>query len=190
MFHFLKIKKEKEKTRWKLSVNFCFSQNNNAYTKHEIWHILPLCYINILLYTSWNDVMKGWGPVSMSAGLLFHTMKKWNRNVKPPLITIVELQILNAYTKKIMKKKTPLPSLYHHHHHHHHHHRRRHYHQCYHHRLLAPPGANPVWSPLGWRKHIINIIVIVVIIIIIIIINNIIITIVINFLPLSVADCV
>ena len=36
-----------------------------------------------------------------------HTMKKWNRSLKPPLITIGELQILNSYKEMFMKKKTP-----------------------------------------------------------------------------------
>ena len=129
------------------------------------------------------DIMKGWGPVSISVGLLFPYHKKWNRSLKPPLITIVELQILNSYKKKCLWRKKQHYHHYHHHHHHHLHHHCCHYHQFHHHQhsLSAPPGANPVWGPLGWRKQIIIIIIIIVIIIFIIII--IIITIDIVFLP-------
>ena len=44
---------------------------------------------------------------------VFHTMKNRNRSLKPPLITILELQILNSYKKKrfLKKKKKLLPSL-------------------------------------------------------------------------------
>ena len=111
-------------------------------------------------------------------------MKKWNRSLKPPLITIVEFQILNSYKKGFWRKKKK--QHYHHYYHHHHHHCQNyccHYHQFHHnhHSLSAPPGPIPVWGPLGWKKHIIISIVIIVIIIFIIII--IIITIVIVFLP-------
>ena len=32
-------------------------------------------------------------------------MKTWNRILKPPLITIVQLQILNSYKKKVYEEK-------------------------------------------------------------------------------------
>ena len=83
-----------------------------------------------------------------------------------------------------MKKKHHYHYYYHHHHHHCCNHRR-HYHQFHHHHhqsLSAPTGANPVWGPLGWRKHIIIFIIVIIIIIII--------TIVIVFLPPSAANCV
>ena len=66
--------------------------------------------------------MKGWGPVSLSAltqlAYFSHTLKKWNRSLKPPFITILELQILNS-TKKNVKKKHHHRSYYHHHPNHH-----------------------------------------------------------------------
>ena len=92
--------------------------------------------------------------------------------------------------KKMFIKKKHLYHPYYHHHHHHRHHHCFHYHQFHHnhHSLLALPGANPVWGPLGWRKQMINIVVLIIIIKIIIIIIKII-TIVIVFHPLSGADC-
>ena len=131
------------------------------------------------------DVMKGWGPVSLSAltqqAYFSHTLKKWNRSLKPPFITILELQILNL-TKNMLKKTRHHCSYYHHHPNHHYRH---------HHLHLLDPGANPVWGPLGWRKHnTVTIVIIKTIIIIIIIIIIVIIIIVIAFLPPSGVDCI
>ena len=38
----------------------------------------------------------------------FHSMKKCNRSLKPPLITIVELQILNYYKKYVYEEKNTI----------------------------------------------------------------------------------
>ena len=38
----------------------------------------------------------------------FQTMKTWNRRLKPPLITIVQLHILNSYKKIFQKKKNTI----------------------------------------------------------------------------------
>ena len=48
--------------------------------------------------------MKDWGPVSLSAGVLFPYLKKWNRSLKPPPNTIVKLQIIKL-NKKVFEEK-------------------------------------------------------------------------------------
>ena len=81
-------------------------------------------------------------------------MKKLIGSLKPPLITIVELQILNSYKKMVLKKEKNHYHNYYHHHHLHRHNHCCHYHQFHHHHhsLSAPPGAIPVWGPSGWKK--------------------------------------
>ena len=87
------------------------------------------------------DVMKGWGAVSMSAGLLFQYHEKVEQKFETTSNHFSRAIILNSYNNK----KHHYHHYYHHHHHHRHHHYR-HYHQFHHHyhSLSAPPGANPV----------------------------------------------
>ena len=137
--------------------------------------------------------MKGWGPASISAGLLFPYHLKVEQKIEITSNQNSGVSILNSFTKKSLWRKKHQYHHYYHHCHHHRHHYLCHHHQFHHHNhsLSTPPGANPAWGPLGWRKHTIIIIFIIKInIIIIIIIVIIIITIVIVFLPPSDADCV
>ena len=127
--------------------------------------------------------MKGWRPVSLSAGQIFPYPEKVER-----MLETTSYHYIKASHIKILQK-------HHHHHHyhhfyHHHHHPNHHYHHHHHHSFFGP-GINPVWCPLEWRKHIIiTIILIKIIFIIIIIIIIVIITIVIAFLPPCGANCV
>ena len=98
----------------------------------------------IVGYNEWLRI-----SFNVSRPTFLHTMTKWSRSLKPPLISIVELQI-QFFTKKCLWRKKHHYHHYHHHHLHHRHHHCCHYHQFHdhHHSLSAPPGANPVWGPL------------------------------------------
>ena len=142
----------KSTTRQYLTRFFCYFHWNALFYSIFLYNPKSYCISLVLVY----DVMKGWGPVSMSAGLLF----PYHETVEQMFETTSNHYSGASNTKFVQKKwlwrkKHHYHHYYHHRHHpHHRHHHHCHYHQFYHHyhSLSAPPSANPVWGPFGMKK--------------------------------------
>ena len=99
--------------------------------------------------------MKGWGPVSLSLGLLFPYPEKVEMKLK-----ITFYQLFWSLNNIILEKKCVWKKHYHHYHHHHccyhiHHHQHHHHHHDnypHHHHSLLAPWWDPAWGPFGMKK--------------------------------------